>query len=144
MCRFNSGFFFREEALLKYDYYIRLDSDSNFQCEFSYNPFLKLIKGNYKYGFILSYYEGAFTIPTLWSTIKSWSKNINLNESNGISFISDDYGETLNNQYCIFYNNFEIGDFLIFRNQNYLDYFDHLDKSGGFFFERWVKYFKLF
>jgi hypothetical protein len=28
MCRFFSGFFFREKALLKYDYYWRLDADS--------------------------------------------------------------------------------------------------------------------
>ena len=145
MCRFNSGFFFRDKVVLKYDYFMRLDSDSSFQCEFESNPFLRFKYENYKYGFILSYHEGAFTIPTLWSTIKSWSKSVNLNLSNehnkqGISFISDDKGESLNGQFCMFYNNFEIGAFSVFRDKSYLDFFDYLDKSGGFFYERWVNY----
>ena len=36
-----------------------------------------------------------------------------------------------------FWSNFEIADFRFFRGQQYTDYFDLLDRSGGFFYERW-------
>ena len=34
-------------------------------------------------------------------------------------------------------SNFEIGSFELFRNDLYQQYFEHLDKAGGFFYERW-------
>jgi alpha 1,2-mannosyltransferase len=34
-------------------------------------------------------------------------------------------------------SNFEIGDLRWFRSKEYNDYFDYLDKAGGFFYERW-------
>ena len=141
MCRFYSGFFFRHELTLKYDYYMRLDSDSEFQCEFNQDPFEKLTKNNQiKYGFILASQEGFFTMPTLWHTIKEWRNNqsIYLKNNKAIKFISDDDGNSLNKQYCMFYNNFEMAHFSLFRSQSYLNYFNYLDKSGGFFYERWV------
>lgn len=149
MCRFYSGFFFRHPITLKYDYYIRLDTDSKFECEFQYDPFLKLKTENIKYGFILAHPDGAATIPTLWETIKNWTliSNIDLNsEENkkGISFISNDYGQSINEDICIFYNNFEIGSFSVYRNEKYLNFFEFLDKSGGFYYERWVFIFKIY
>jgi len=38
---------------------------------------------------------------------------------------------------CHFWSNFEIGDLDFFRSPTYQAYFRHLDKSGGFFYERW-------
>ena len=35
------------------------------------------------------------------------------------------------------WSNFEIGDLNLWRSKAYLDYFEHLDKAGGFFYERW-------
>jgi len=141
MCRFYSGFFFRHKLTLKYDYYMRLDSDSELPCNFQHDPFEKLYAKEIKYGFILASHEKLFTIPTLWDTIKNWTKEtsaqININ-NNGIRYISDDNGSSLNTNFCIFYNNFEIADFSLFRNDIYLHFFNYLDKSGGFFYERWV------
>lgn len=39
----------------------------------------------------------------------------------------------------IFFNrsNFEIADLSFFRSKAYLDFFEMLDKTGGFFYERW-------
>ena len=36
-----------------------------------------------------------------------------------------------------FWSNFEIADMRFFRSKLYSDYFDYLDQSGGFFYERW-------
>jgi alpha 1,2-mannosyltransferase len=38
---------------------------------------------------------------------------------------------------CHFWSNFEIASLSWLRSQAYLDYFNHLDKAGGFFYERW-------
>lgn len=54
---------------------------------------------------------------------------------NAMPFLSDDGGETYNR--CHFWSNFEIGSLGLWRSQAYLDYFDYLDKAGGFFYERW-------
>lgn len=36
-----------------------------------------------------------------------------------------------------FWSNFEIASLDLWRSDAYRAYFDHLDKSGGFFYERW-------
>lgn len=37
---------------------------------------------------------------------------------------------------CHFWSNFEIGRLSFFRSAPYLQLFDHLDRAGGFFYER--------
>jgi alpha 1,2-mannosyltransferase len=138
MCRYFSGFFFRHELTLKYDYYMRLDPHVNFECEVNEDLFSVLVKQNKSYGFVLSSPEGSFTIPTLWSQIMKWhNENAKTNENNSLGFVSNDNGRTLKNSLCIFYNNFEMGSFSLFRNQKYLNFFKMLDKTGGFYHERW-------
>jgi len=36
-----------------------------------------------------------------------------------------------------FWSNFEIADLDMYRGEAYLAFFDHLDKTGKFFYERW-------
>ena len=38
---------------------------------------------------------------------------------------------------CHFWSNFEIADMEFWRSKAYEDYFEHLDRAGGFFYERW-------
>jgi alpha 1,2-mannosyltransferase len=38
---------------------------------------------------------------------------------------------------CHFWSNFEIGSLDFLRSDAYTKYFEHLDKSGGFSYERW-------
>jgi mannosyltransferase len=38
---------------------------------------------------------------------------------------------------CHFWSNFEIADLSFWRGEAYEDYFAHLDRAGGFFYERW-------
>jgi hypothetical protein len=40
-------------------------------------------------------------------------------------------------RYLDFWSNFEIGSLDFYRSEAYTAYFDHLDKAGGFFYERW-------
>lgn len=137
MCRFNSGFFYRHPLLEEYDWYWRVDTDITIFCNIQYDLFKFLRENKKKYGFILSVSEYEATIPTLWSTTKQFMKENPqyVNKNNLMKFISDDNGETYN--MCHFWSNFEIGSLEFWRSEAFTKYFDYLDKSGGFFYERW-------
>ena len=66
----------------------------------------------------------------------SWRHILNTSRpttcSNGCS---EDNGTSYNR--CHFWSNFEIAKLDFWREGAYKDYFEHLDKSGGFFYERW-------
>jgi len=137
MCRFNSGFFYRQEILKPYRYYWRVEPDVKFFCDIDYDPFLVMQDQKKVYGFTISLYEYEATIPTLWDTVKEFMKeNPDLvSPGNAMQFISDDGGNTYNR--CHFWSNFEIGDLDFWRGEAYSKFFDFLDKKGGFYYERW-------
>ncbi|KAI6036564.1 glycosyltransferase family 15 protein [Pisolithus microcarpus 441] len=137
MCRFNSGFFYKQELLQKYRYYWRVEPDVKYFCDIDYDPFLLMQDQNKVYGFTLSLYEYEATILTLWPSVKEFlNKNPDLLPAdNALSFISDDGGVTYNR--CHFWSNFEIGDMDFWRSEAYTKFFDYLDSKGGFYYERW-------
>ncbi|KAL8415178.1 hypothetical protein RB594_006133 [Gaeumannomyces avenae] len=137
MCRFESGFFFRQELMLNYDYYWRVEPSIKLYCDIHYDPFRFMHENKKKYSFVLSLYEYIETIPTLWDSTKKFMKAHpeHIVEGNTMGFLSDDGGETYNK--CHFWSNFEIGSLNWLRSKQYIDYFDALDKDGGFFYERW-------
>ena len=72
MCRFNSGFFFKQSILDDYDYYFRVEPNVKYYCDFPYDPFrIMRLKGK-KYGFVISLYEYEETIPTLWDAVEKY------------------------------------------------------------------------
>ncbi|KAF4501267.1 glycolipid 2-alpha-mannosyltransferase [Fusarium agapanthi] len=137
MCRFESGFFFRQPLMMNYDYYWRVEPDIQLYCDLDYDPFRFMMETKKRYSFVLSLPEYIETIPTLWDTTKEFFQNNpdHLSPHNSMDFLSDDNGATYNK--CHFWSNFEIGDLNFFRSQKYIDYFNHLDQAGGFFYERW-------
>lgn len=149
MCRFNSGFFFRQNILSGYDYYFRVEPDVKYFCDFPYDPFKVMRENKKKYGFVLSLYEYEETIPTLWQTVENYisldNGDINM-DKNAYDFLTDKSKVGVhfpvvesNSDYnlCHFWSNFEIGDLNFFRSEKYIKFFDYLDKSGGFYYERW-------
>lgn len=137
MCRYESGFFWRHELLNDYAWYWRVEPDIELFCDINYDVFKFMKQNNKKYGFILSVSEYEKTIPTLWETTKNFKKEFpqHIKKNNLESFVSDDGGKTYN--MCHFWSNFEIASLDLWRSPAYRDYFDYLDKAGGFFYERW-------
>lgn len=149
MCRFNSGFFYKQKILEPYDYYFRVEPDVEYFCDFPYDPFKVMKKNNKKYGFVISLHEYEDTITSLWDAVDEYieenSRDIDM-ERNSYDFItnSDIIGKfspivDSNSDYnlCHFWSNFEIGDLNFFRSERYNRYFDFLDSKGGFYYERW-------
>lgn len=137
MCRFESGFFWRHPLLDEYEYYWRVEPDIKIYCDIDYDIFKFMKDNNKMYGFTISLPEYKLTIPTLWETTKEFTKANPqyLAENNNMKWISDDNGETYNG--CHFWSNFEVASLKLWRSEAYQKYFEHLDKAGGFFYERW-------
>lgn len=137
MCRYQSGFFYRHELLKDYDYYWRVDTDITVFCDIQYDIFKFMRENNKKYGFILSVTEYMETIPSLWDTVNKFAAKYpqHINKNNLKKFISNDDGKTYNG--CHFWTNFEVGSLNFWRSQAFTDFFNYLDQSGGFFYERW-------
>ncbi|CAK5262088.1 unnamed protein product, partial [Mycena citricolor] len=95
MCRFNSGFFFKQPLLQNYRYYWRVEPDIEYTCDVDYDPFRYMVENNKTYGFTISFFEWEPTIPTLWSTVKEFMAlhPEYIADNNAMSFLSDDGGE---------------------------------------------------
>lgn len=137
MCRFESGFFWQNPLLDEYDWYWRVEPGIQIHCDLDYDLFKFMQDNNKMYGFTISIYEFEATIPTLWKHTKDFLKlhPDYIAENNLLDFISNDRGETYN--LCHFWSNFEVGNLNFWRSKQYREYFDYLDKTGGFFYERW-------
>ena len=98
MCRFESGFFFRQELMMNYEYYWRVEPSVELFCDVHYDPFRFMHENKKKYSFVLSLYEYYETIPTLWDSVKKFIKNHpeHIVAGNSMGFLSDDDGETYN------------------------------------------------
>lgn len=117
---------------------------------------------NKVYGFTISLFEWQQTIPSLWNTVKEFMKEYpqHIAENNAIDFISNDGGNSYNLCHCAFrlslisvlaskciysslpfaspvWSNFEIADMEFWRSPAYTAFFEYLEKSGGFYYERW-------
>lgn len=148
MCHFNSGHFYRQKRLLDYEWYFRVEPDVEYMCDFMYDPFTLLRTTNKTYGFTITIPEYEETIPTLWATVEKFMAKFPqyLHPNNAFDFLTtnelgvyfDAQTESSSNyNMCHFWSNFEIGNLEFFRGEAYGAYFDHLDKAGGFYYERW-------
>ncbi|KAJ6500903.1 glycosyltransferase family 15 protein [Mycena sanguinolenta] len=146
MCRFNSGFFFRHELLEKYRWDWRIEmlisvlpdpTSCSTHCTLAFDLFKYMQEHDKVYAFTIALYEWSATIPTLWDTVKEFMKQ---NPSyvvpdNAMGFLSENGGQDFN--MCHFWSNFEIADMDFWRSEVYTKFFEFLDKTGGFYYERW-------
>ncbi|PWN47324.1 glycosyl transferase [Violaceomyces palustris] len=138
MCRFQSGFFWRHPLLDGLEYYWRIEPDVRYFCDLEdFDPFRFMKEKQKKYGWVLSLHEFPYTVVTLWlQTLKWMEKNPHhIARDNALGFVTDDKRRMYNK--CHFWSNFEIADLSFFRSEAYRSYFDHLDRAGGFYYERW-------
>lgn len=100
---------------------------------------------NKTYGFTINIYDDPNTIPSLWpETLKFIAEHPEaVSPRNSMDWLTDsslrpDVNMKANGySTCHFWSNFEIGDLDFWRSPAYEAYFEHLDRAGGFFYERW-------
>ncbi|KAH8675416.1 glycolipid 2-alpha-mannosyltransferase [Xylariales sp. PMI_506] len=154
MCRFYSGKFYQMEALKKYRWYWRIEPDIEYTCAITYDPFVQMANHNKVYGFTLALWEVGRTCPSLFREVADWKELHNIPTTDlwralmsaswmpypfrrFLNFLAhrDRYGDPWS--LCHYWSNFEIADMDFFRSNAYQEFFNHLDKRGGFYFERW-------
>lgn len=157
MCRFESGFFYNHELIKPYDWYWRVEPDVEFFCDITTDPFRYMEENGKSYGFIIMPMDDPATYPSLWKHVKRYTATAGIdrklfggrqtgdnndnqkpkkNESgSAFELISNDKGKTFNN--CHFWSNFEIAKLDFFRSAEYQEFFNYLDQTNGFFYERW-------
>ncbi|KAI5918001.1 glycolipid 2-alpha-mannosyltransferase-domain-containing protein [Camillea tinctor] len=156
MCRWNAGLFALEKRLAEYDYFWRVEPGVEFSCDINYDVFRFMSDTDMAYGFNMAILDDARSFPSLWERTKTFIKqhkdmlagDADLNwlvqdtkatTSTGFSFAFDQDGNVIDGiEYnnCQFYSNFEVGSLDFFRSKEHRAYFDHLDKAGGFYYER--------
>ncbi|CDS05164.1 hypothetical protein LRAMOSA07693 [Lichtheimia ramosa] len=141
MCRYQSGFFYMHPLLDGLDYYWRVEPGVKFSCDIDYDPFRLMQERDLKYGFTIALQEYLLTIPTLWERTLEFVRDNpqyiypRTRPDSLYNMITEDDGLSYN--LCHFWSNFEIGSIKFLRSEGYQAYFNHLDRAGGFFYERW-------
>jgi len=98
--------------------------------------------------------EYVQTIPTFWDTMTDFIKKNPqyVAKDNAMDYLSNDGGRTYSLCHCEYrflsmccprdpesppavWSNFEIADMNLWRTEAYTKYFEHLDASGGFYYE---------
>ena len=110
MCRFESGFFFRQPLMNKYEWYWRVEPSIELFCDVGFDPFKYMRDNAKKYSFVLSLYEYVETIPTLWDSAKKFMKNHpeHIVEGNSMKWLSDDDGESYNHCHFVSFSSLPI------------------------------------
>jgi hypothetical protein len=130
MCRFFAGDIFNYPIIQQYKYVWRLDTDSFILSPISYNVFEKLSNNNCIYGYLNIQHDHPGVIKNLWKTTEQYFKNLSKDH-----IFSSDNKQFHKNR--VFYTNFEIFDIEWFREKEYQDYFNFIDKSAGIYKYRW-------
>jgi len=109
-----------------------------------YDVFKYMEDNNKTYGFVINIYDSPESIETLWPhTLEFLAENPDyMHPNSAFKWLTDsrdrpDHNEKSGYSTCHFWSNFEIADMNFWRSKKYREYFDHLDRAGGFFYERW-------
>ncbi|KAK3393938.1 glycosyltransferase family 15 protein [Podospora didyma] len=155
MCRFYSGSFYKLEPLKQYKWYWRLEPDVRFTCAVTYDPFVEMARHGKAYGFTIALWEEPNTCPSLFRAVDDFrvQKQLPATDMWKAMFVPSwlpwplrrlramfhaehvsSSGDRWN--LCHYWSNFEIADLDFFRGNLYQELYQHLDRQGGFWFER--------
>lgn len=139
MCRFQSGYYFTHPLMMQYKYSWRVEPGIKILCYQNSDPFKTMREKDLIYGFNISPRELPRTIHGLWKTVKKFiSTGDNkkyINPNNLEKFITTSIMKHYNT--CHFWTNFEITNMDWLRAEAYVNFFNYLDRAGGFYYERW-------
>ncbi|CEG63604.1 hypothetical protein RMATCC62417_00722 [Rhizopus microsporus] len=139
LLRYHAGFFFHHPLLRDVEYTWRVEPGADYSCKMDQDLFLIMKEQDKKLGFVITMKEAPQTIPTLWTRVNEFREIypqhvLDLN-STIYPWIYSDREDDYN--YCHFWTNFQLADLSFFRSEAYQKYFEYLDKTGNFFYERW-------
>lgn len=132
MCRFFSGTIFHHPALKDYNYYWRLDTDSFLLDKINYDIFKFMQERDLEYGYIHINKDEPDAIKGLWDATKKYIEDNNIKPKFLHKFTPNGNWDR-----SYFYTNFEISKLDFWRSDEFMNYFNYLDKAGGIYKYRW-------
>ncbi|KAI8144651.1 nucleotide-diphospho-sugar transferase [Fennellomyces sp. T-0311] len=111
--RYHAGFYFHHPLMQNVDYSWRVEPGSYYSCDLMDDPFFHMKSHNKTVGFVLTVLHGS-------ETIMMWSFNADASYN-----------------FCHIQSSFQIINMAFLRSSQYMRYFNFIDSSGGFFYERW-------
>lgn len=139
LLRYQSGLFFHHPLFQDVEYTWRVEPGADYSCNMDKDMFMFMKENNKKLGFVITMKESPMHIPTLWKRVNEFRMiypEYVLDENATIyPWIYNEREDDYN--YCHFWSNFQLADLSFFRSEGYQKYFEFLDKTGNFFYERW-------
>ncbi|KAJ2897075.1 Glycolipid 2-alpha-mannosyltransferase 1, partial [Zalerion maritima] len=148
--------FYNLDALKDYKWYWRIEPGVRYTCAITYDPFVEMARREKVYGYTVALWEEPKTCPGLFRAVDDYRVDKGIPAGpmwNAMVDASwkpwplrklmawlraahtDGNGDGWN--LCHYWSNFEIADLDFFRGERYQELFGHLDRSGGFYDERW-------
>ena len=127
MCRFNSKGVYEQPIMWGIDYYWRLDDDSLVLGNITYDVFKYMRDNHLLYGYNFLTKDSTPCVADLWKGTRDFVKKKNLK-----THFFEEFPEP-----NMYYTNFEISAMSIWRDKNYKEYIDHIDRLGGIYIHRW-------
>ncbi|KAH6621526.1 glycosyltransferase family 15 protein [Chaetomium sp. MPI-SDFR-AT-0129] len=160
MCRFYSGAFYKHPVLAPFKWYWRIEPGVRFTCALTYDPFAAMARNNKVYGYTIALWEEPNTCPSLFREVDNFRAAHDIPKTPSWNAMLDTPAPWYLQLYpvrrllgllgaahtswtgdrwnlCHYWSNFEIASLDFFRSDSYQALFDHLDRSGGFYHERW-------
>lgn len=143
MCRWNSGLFYMHPRLQQFRWYWRVEPKTQYFCDIDYDVFRFMEDSGKVYGFVINIFDSPESIRGLWPTTLEFlaSHQDYIHPNSAMGWLTQDsrphHNSIAGYSTCHFWSNFEIGDMEFWRSKVYQDYFNYLDRAGGFFYERW-------
>ncbi|KAI9495273.1 glycolipid 2-alpha-mannosyltransferase-domain-containing protein [Zychaea mexicana] len=139
LLRYQSGLFVHHPLFRDVDYIWRVEPGSEVTCDMvDYDPFAYMKKYNKTLGLTLTMRESHGAVDNLWSDTRQFMearpKHVLPYNETIMSWITDQGKADYN--MCHLWSNFEIVETSFLRSKAYQDYFEFLDRKGGFFYER--------
>eukprot|EP00755_Sulcionema_specki_P026032 Sspe_Gene.84690::Locus_55595_Transcript_1_1_Confidence_1.000_Length_1105::g.84690::m.84690/K10967/KTR1_3; alpha 1,2-mannosyltransferase len=136
MCRFFAGaFLLEQEALRKYDYYWRLDTDSWIRKQIKVDPFAIMHSKGCLYGYHDTPHRDIHTVTErLLDYTLEWAQEYGMPEGNVSRMMKQIPNRS---RLPMYYNNFEIARTSLLLSDPYRSFFQYLDSTDGFMKTRW-------
>ena len=133
MSRWSAGYLFSHPALERYEYVLKIDSDSFAYAPWTKDPLLEMHRKNAKMGYWISYQDTPDVTEGLWDAFVAYVRKRKLTlKQPGLIMDAEGRFKRTNLYGCLIGAKTEI-----FRSQEYKDLFQHFDNLNGFMLHRW-------
>lgn len=145
MCRYYSTQFYNHPRLQEFKYYWRFEPGTDYFCKIDYDVFRFMQDNDKVYGFNIALYDSEQTVKSLWTETSDFLRSHPdyISSNPALDFLEENRQHPEKTKYtsgystCHFWSNFEIADMDFYRAEPYSDWVQHLESTGGFYYERW-------